>query len=35
MRLHRLEAENTGPKKMVVEQALDISIFKDVLSKNF
>ena len=35
MCLRRLEEENARLKKMVAEQALDISILKDVLSKNF
>ena len=35
MRLRRLEEENARLRKMVAEQALDISILKDVLSKNF
>ena len=35
MRLRRLEEENSRLRKMVAEQALDISILKDVLSKNF
>jgi putative transposase len=34
-RLKRLEAENARLKKLVGEQALDISVLKDVLSKNF
>ena len=34
-RLRRLEEENARLRKMVAEQALDISILKDVLSKNF
>ncbi len=34
-RLRQLEEENAKLKKMVAEQALDISILKDVLSKNF
>ena len=34
-RLRQLEEENSRLKKMVAEQALDISILKDVLSKNF
>ena len=29
------EKENTRLKKMVADQALDISILKEVLSKNF
>ena len=35
MRLRQLEEENSRLRKMVAEQALDISILKDVLSKNF
>ena len=35
MRLRRLEEENARLRKMVAEQALDISILKDALSKNF
>ena len=35
MRLRRLKEENARLRKMVAEQALDISILKDVLSKNF
>lgn len=35
MRLRQLEMENARLGKMVAEQALDISILKDVLSKNF
>ena len=35
MRLRRLEEENGRLRKMVAEQALDISILKDVLSKIF
>lgn len=35
MRLRQLEEENARLRKMVAEQALDISILKDVLSKNF
>lgn len=34
-RLRRLEEENSRLKKLVAEQALDISVLKDVLSKNF
>jgi len=34
-RLKHLEAENARLKKLVGEQALDISVLKDVLSKNF
>lgn len=34
-RLRRLEEENARLKKLVGEQALDISVLKDVLSKNF
>ena len=34
-RLKRLEEENARLKKLVGEQALDISVLKDVLSKNF
>ena len=34
-RLKQLEEENTRLKKLVGEQALDISVLKDVLSKNF
>jgi putative transposase len=34
-RLKQLEEENTRLKKLVGEQALDISILKDALSKNF
>jgi putative transposase len=34
-RLRQLEAENTRLKKLVGEQALDIFVLKDVLSKNF
>ncbi len=34
-RLRQLEEENSRLKKMVAEQALDISILNDVLSKNF
>ncbi len=34
-RLRQLEEENSRLKKMIAEQALDISILKDVLSKNF
>lgn len=33
MRLRQLEEENARLRKMVAEQALDISILKDVLSK--
>ena len=33
--LRQLEEENSRLRKMVAEQALDISILKDVLSKNF
>ena len=35
MRLRQLEDENAKLRKVVAEQALDISILKDVLSKNF
>ena len=35
MRLCQLERGNARLRKMVAEQALDISILKDVLSKNF
>ena len=34
-RLKQLEEENSRLKKLVGEQALDISVLKDVLSKNF
>lgn len=34
-RLKQLEEENTRLKKLLGEQALDISVLKDVLSKNF
>ena len=34
-RLRQLEEENSRLKKLVGEQALDISVLKDVLSKNF
>ncbi len=34
-RLKQLEEENARLKKLVGEQALDISVLKDVLSKNF
>jgi putative transposase len=34
-RLKQLEQENARLKKLVGEQALDISVLKDVLSKNF
>jgi putative transposase len=34
-RLKQLETENARLKKLVGEQALDISVLKDVLSKNF
>lgn len=34
-RLRQPEKENTRLKKMVADQALDISILKDILSKNF
>lgn len=34
-RMKELERENTRLKKLVAEQALDISILKDVNSKNF
>ena len=34
-RLKHLEAENARLKKLVGEQALDIFVLKDVLSKNF
>ena len=34
-RLRQPEKENTRLKKMVADQALDISILKEVLSKNF
>ena len=34
-RPRQLEEENSRLKKMVAGQALDISILKDVLSKNF
>lgn len=34
-RLRQLEEENTRLKKLVGEQALDIFVLKDVLSKNF
>ena len=34
-RLRQLEVENARLKKMVAEQALDIVMLKDVLSKNF
>ena len=34
-RLRHLETENARLKKLVGEQALDISVLKDVLSKNF
>lgn len=33
--LRQLEEENARLKKMVADQTLDISILKDVLSKNF
>ena len=35
MRLRQLDAENARLREMVAEPALDISILKDVLSKNF
>ena len=34
-RLRQLEDENARLKRIVVEQALDIVVLKDVLSKNF
>ena len=34
-RLRQLEEENARLKKLLGEQALDISVLKDVLSKNF
>lgn len=34
-RLKQREKENTRLKKLVGEQALDFSVLKDVLSKNF
>ncbi len=34
-RLKQLEEENSRLKKLVGEQVLDISVLKDVLSKNF
>jgi putative transposase len=34
-RLRQLEVENVRLKKLVGEQALDIFVLKDVLSKNF
>jgi putative transposase len=34
-RLKQLEEENAKLKKLVGEQALDISVLKDVISKNF
>ncbi len=34
-RLRQLEEENNRLKRLVAEQALDISVLKDVLSKNF
>jgi len=34
-RMKELEKENTRLKKLVAEQALDLSILKDVNSKNF
>jgi len=34
-RMKELEKENTRLKKLVAEQALDISILRDVNSKNF
>ncbi len=34
-RLRQLEEENSRLKKLVANQALDISVLKDVLSKNF
>ena len=34
-RLKHLEAENARLKRLVGEQALDIFVLKDVLSKNF
>jgi putative transposase len=34
-RLRQLEVENARLKKLVGEQALDIFVLKDVLSKNF
>lgn len=34
-RLRQPEKENARLKKMVADQALDISILKEVLSKNF
>lgn len=34
-RMKELEKENTRLKRLVAEQALDISILKDVNSKNF
>ena len=34
-RLKQFEKENARLKKLVGEQALDISVLKDVLSKNF
>lgn len=34
-RMKELEKENARLKKLVVEQALDISILRDVNSKNF
>ena len=34
-RLKQLEEENARLKRLIGEQALDISVLKDVLSKNF
>lgn len=34
-RLHQLEEENARLKRLVGEQALDIVVLKDVISKNF
>ena len=34
-RLHQLEEENSRLKRLVAEQALDISMLKDVIGKNF
>lgn len=33
--LHQLEEEKSGLRKMLAEQALDLSILMDVLAKNF
>lgn len=35
MRRRQLEVENSRLKELAAKQALDISIFSDVLSKNF